>query len=104
MAKKKLIPTWLKVAAVAALFVPYKIKVERDEDNRIKSFSAKSLAVKLDYSPAEDMGESDITLTVPGFGSDCCSCGCDGDCDCDEELFETDDECEDYFSHGEEEF
>lgn len=109
MAKKKLIPTWLKLAAVAALFVPYKVKVERDEDNRLKRLSAKSLALKLTYTPAEGDGESDITLNVPGFSAPDCDCdcdrdcGCDDDCDCGEELFEIVDECEDYLFDSEEE-
>ena len=40
MAKDKLIPTWLKIAAVAALIVPYSVKLEKDEAERIKKVSA----------------------------------------------------------------
>ena len=35
MAKKKLIPTWVKVAVVAALFVPFNVKVDKVIDGHL---------------------------------------------------------------------
>ena len=81
MAKRKLIPTWLKIAAVAALFVPYKIETERDEDNKLKKLSAQSLATRITYFPATEDKESDMYIQIPGFNAK------DGDFDF-EELFE----------------
>lgn len=79
MAKRKLIPTWLKIAAVAALFVPYKIETERDEDNKLKKLSAQSLATRITYFPATEDKESDMYIQIPGFNAK------DGDFDFEED-------------------
>lgn len=72
MAKKKLVPTWLKVAAVAALFAPYKVKVDKDENQKIKRITANSVAVKLSCSLAEGGRVSDVDLIIPGVATDKC--------------------------------
>ncbi|MBE6677400.1 MAG: hypothetical protein E7597_01215 [Ruminococcaceae bacterium] len=69
MAKRKLIPTWVKVAAVAALFVPYKIETEKDEDNKLVKLSAQSLATRITYIPATEDKESDVYVQIPGFNA-----------------------------------
>ncbi len=69
MAKRKLIPTWVKIAAVAALFVPYKIETEKDEDNKLKRLSAQSLATRITYIPATEDKESDLYVQFPGFNA-----------------------------------
>lgn len=75
MAKKKLIPTWVKVAAVAALFVPYKIEIEKDDDKKLKKLSARSLATRITYIPKGDEEESDVYIQFPGYNAeDCFEC------------------------------
>ncbi len=69
MAKDKLIPTWLKVAAVAALFVPYKIKVEKDKEQKIKRVTARCLVTQVTFEPGSADKESDLHLQVPGFNA-----------------------------------
>ena len=69
MSKRKLIPTWIKVAAVAALFVPYKIETEKDEDNKLVKLSARSLATRITYIPATEDKESDLYVQIPGFNA-----------------------------------
>ncbi len=69
MANKAWIPALVVGAAVAALFVPYKVDVDKDEDNRIKKITTKSLAVGLSYTPARDGEESDLRATVPGISA-----------------------------------
>lgn len=72
MKKKKIIPTWVKVAAVAALFVPYKVDIDRDEDKKLKKLTTCSIAVRFSYSPARDGCESDISAVIPGVSSEKC--------------------------------
>ncbi|MBQ3195263.1 MAG: hypothetical protein IJB65_02240 [Clostridia bacterium] len=69
MARRKLIPTWVKIAAVAALFVPYKIETEKDEDNKLVKLSAQSLATRITYIPATEDKESDVYVQIPGFNA-----------------------------------
>ncbi|MBQ4648539.1 MAG: hypothetical protein IJB76_05195 [Clostridia bacterium] len=66
MAKKKLIPTWLKIAAVAALFVPYEVKCEKDE-GKLKKLSLRSLAAHVSYVPKTDDKDADIWVQFPGY-------------------------------------
>lgn len=72
MARKKLIPTWVKVAAVAALFVPYKVEIDKDDNQKIKNVTTNSLAVRLSYTPARDGNESDFSAVIPGFAASKC--------------------------------
>lgn len=72
MARKKLIPTWVKVAAVAALFVPYKVEIDKDDNKKIKKVTTNSLAVRLSYTPARDGNESDLNAVIPGFNASKC--------------------------------
>lgn len=69
MAKKKIIPTWVKLAAAAALFVPYKIDLDRDENKKIKRVTANSVAFRLSFSPATETDESDFSAVIPGIGA-----------------------------------
>jgi len=66
MAKDKLIPTWLKIAGLAALLVPYSVKLERDEEQRIKKVSAKSIAARVTYTAAEGDKSADLDIVIPG--------------------------------------
>lgn len=66
MAKDKIIPTWLKVATLAALFVPYSVKLDKDEDKKIKKVSAKSLATHITYTPADGDKESELGIALFG--------------------------------------
>ncbi len=70
MAKDKLIPTWLKVTALAALFVPYSVKLEKGEDNKIKKLSARSIAARVIYTAAEGDKEADLDVLIPGNAVD----------------------------------
>ncbi len=72
MAKKKLIPTWVKVAALAALFVPYKVDIDKDDDKKLKRITTNSVAVRLSYSPARDGKESDFSAVIPGITAGKC--------------------------------
>lgn len=69
MAKKKIIPTWVKLAAAAALFVPYKIELDRDDNKKIKRITANSVACRLSFAPATENSESDFSAVIPGIGS-----------------------------------
>ncbi len=69
MAKKKLIPTWVKVAVVAALFVPFSVKIDRDENEKIKKVSTRSIAAGVTYASGDGNKESDLSLTFPGFAN-----------------------------------
>ncbi len=74
--KKKIIPTWMKVAAVATLVTPFMVRLERDkESGRLESVMTRSLAFKLTYVPAKDGNASSIDITVPGIGGDCVKAG-----------------------------
>lgn len=66
MADRKLIPTWLKVAAVAALFIPHTVSIDRDEDAKLKKVSTRSLAAQITYTPATEDKKGDITVVFPG--------------------------------------
>lgn len=72
MARKKLIPTWVKAAAIAALFVPYKVDIDKDEDKKLKKVTASSVAVRLSYSPAKDGKGGDISAVIPGITAGKC--------------------------------
>lgn len=69
MAKKKIIPTWVKLAAAAALFVPYRINLDRDDNKKIKRITANSVALRLSFSPATENSESDFSAVIPGIGA-----------------------------------
>lgn len=66
MAKDKLIPTWLKIAGIAALFVPYSIKLEKDEEQRIKKVSARSIAASVTYTAPNAENSADLDIVIPG--------------------------------------
>ncbi len=65
---KKLIPTLLKLAA-AALFVPYKVELDRD-GGRLKSVKVRSLALQLSYTAPSDGKKAQFDGVVPGFNAD----------------------------------
>lgn len=70
MAKDKLIPTWLKVAAIAALFVPYSVKLDKDGDKKIKKVSARSVATRITYTPKQGDKESELDVSFFGAPND----------------------------------
>lgn len=72
MAKKKLVPTWLKVTALAALFVPYKFEVDRDEDEKLKKLTVRSVAAHLTYKAGKPGEKGDLFVVVPGVVADKC--------------------------------
>lgn len=67
MAKNKLIPTWVKVAVVAALFVPFNVKVDKDENQKIKKVTARSIVAGVTYVSGNEDKEADLSLTFPGI-------------------------------------
>ncbi len=66
--KKKLIPTWLKIAGLAVL-VPYQIEVKKDE-GKLKKIRLRSLALQLSYTAPENGEKAKIDGVVPGFNAD----------------------------------
>ncbi len=67
MAKKHLF-TLLKLAAVA-LFVPYKVDVDRDGD-KVKSVKVRSLALQLSYTAPTNGKKAQIDGIIPGYNAD----------------------------------
>ncbi|MBQ3081067.1 MAG: hypothetical protein IJC49_01275 [Clostridia bacterium] len=72
MAKNKIIPTWLKVAAVAALVVPYSVKTEKDENEKIKKISARSVTARITYVPKDGDKESELDVALFGAAKEHC--------------------------------
>lgn len=72
MAKNKIIPTWLKVAAFAALVVPYSVKTEKDENKKIKKISARSVTARITYVPGDGDKESELDVAFFGAAKDGC--------------------------------
>lgn len=58
----------LKIAA-AALFVPYKVTVDRDGD-KLKAVKIRSLALQISYTAPKDGQKAQIDGIMPGFNAD----------------------------------